>query len=66
MFLFLFLVFTDLWAIEPTGYEKRPELKAQSEILGSKIVFQYGFKDLNGDYQEWSWQDDSPQDDHRT
>lgn len=58
MFLILFLVLTDLWAIEPSGYEKRPGLKAQAEILESKIVFQYGFKDLNGEYQEWSWQDD--------
>lgn len=58
MFLILFLVFTDLWAIEPTGYEHRPDLKAQSEIVGSNIVFRYGFKDLNGAYQEWSWQDD--------
>lgn len=58
MILFLLLMLTNLRAIEPTGYEKRPELKARSEILGSQISFQYGFKDLNGAYQEWSWQDD--------
>ncbi len=58
MFFILLFVFKNLWAIEPTGYDKKPELKAQSEILGSKIVFQYGFKDLHGEYQEWSWQDD--------
>lgn len=58
MFLTLFFIFTDLWAIEPTGYVKRPDLKAQSEIIESKIVFRYGFKDLDGSNQEWSWQDD--------
>lgn len=58
MILILLFALNNLWAIEPTGYEKRPGLKAQSEIIGSQISFNYGFKDLNGAYQEWSWQDD--------
>lgn len=58
MLFILFLSFTRLWAIEPTGYDKKPQIKASSEIVGSQIYFQYGFKDLKGVYQEWSWQDD--------
>src|SRR5689334_15019506 len=57
MFLILFLV-TNLWAIEPQGYIKKPDITAKSEIVGSQIHFQYGFKDLKGEYQEWSWNDD--------
>ena len=56
--LLIFFLLTDLWAIEPTGYDSKSDLKAKSEILGSRIVFQYGFKDLNGEYKEWSWEDD--------
>lgn len=58
MFLIPLLLFTNLWAIEPTGYDKKPEVKASSEIVGAQIYFKYGFKDLKGEYQEWSWQDD--------
>lgn len=58
MFFLLLLVSTNLWAVEPTGYIKKPNLKQQSEVVGSQIYFQYGFKDLKGDYQEWSWNDD--------
>ncbi len=59
MFLIVFLLtLSRLQAIEPGGYDRKPDLKAQSEIVGSRIVFRYGFKDLNGEYQEWSWEDD--------
>lgn len=58
MLFILFLAFTNLWALEPTGYDKKSELKASAEITGSQISFQYGFKDLKGEYQEWSWSDD--------
>ncbi len=54
----LFLFILNLWAIEPTGYEKKPHLKAKVDIVGSQIFFHYGFRDLKGVYQEWSWQDD--------
>lgn len=56
--LVLLLLIQNLWALEPKGYDKKAELKAQSEISGTQISFQYGFKDLKGEYQEWSWQDD--------
>lgn len=58
MIVLLLLAFTNLWAIEPSGYSNKPELKAKSQVIGSQIFFQYGFKDLKGEYQEWSWQDD--------
>lgn len=58
MFPILFLLTTNLWAIEPTGYIKKPDITAKSEVVGSQIHFQYGFKDLKGEYQEWSWNDD--------
>lgn len=58
MFLLLFATLTNLWALQPTEYINKPELKAKTQVVGSKIFFQYGFKDLNGVYQEWSWQDD--------
>ncbi len=57
IFALLFLI-ANLRALEPTGYDKKSELKAMSEVSGSQISFQYGFKDLKGEYQEWSWQDD--------
>ncbi|MES2526692.1 MAG: hypothetical protein V4598_06375 [Bdellovibrionota bacterium] len=55
---FILLLCSNLWALEPTGYDKKSELKAASEISGSQISFQYGFKNLKGEYQEWTWQDD--------
>lgn len=55
---FLLILIHNLYAIEPTGYEKRPELRAGSEVVDAKILFHYGFKDLNGTNQEWSWEDD--------
>lgn len=58
MFLILFLSFTNLWGIEPSGYDKKPQITARSEVVGSQIFFQYGFKDLKGEYTEWSWKDD--------
>lgn len=58
MFLIVLFLFSNLWAIEPRGYVNKSDLKTKSEIVGSQIFFQYGFKDLNGAYQEWSWQDD--------
>ena len=54
----LFFFIANLFAIEPTGYERKPDLKASAEVVGSQIVFQYGFKDPRGVYKEWSWQDD--------
>lgn len=58
MYFVLFFALASAWAIEPTGYDKKAELKAQAEVVGSRILFNYGFKDLNGTYQEWSWEDD--------
>lgn len=58
MHLLLFLIVSNLWAIEPREYQKKPDIKAKSEVVGEQIFFQYGFKDLKGEYQEWSWSDD--------
>lgn len=47
-----------LLTLTPQQYSNKPELKAKSEVVGNQIFFQFGFKDLKGEYREWSWQDD--------
>lgn len=47
-----------LLTLTPQQYSNKPEIKASSQVIGDQIFFQYGFKDLKGEYQEWSWQDD--------
>ncbi|MBH48341.1 MAG: hypothetical protein CME71_09260 [Halobacteriovorax sp.] len=44
--------------IEPMEYIKKPDIKTETQIIGDKIFFSFGFKDLQGSYQEWSWSDD--------
>lgn len=47
-----------LLTLTPQQYSSKPEIKSKSEVIGSQIFFSYGFKDLKGEYIEWSWQDD--------
>ncbi len=46
------------YAIEPMEYIKKPDIKTDTQVIGDKIFFRFGFKDLQGAYQEWSWSDD--------
>lgn len=54
IFLFCNLAFT----LEPMEYAKKPDIKTSSEVIGDKIYFNFGFKDLNDSYQSWDWNDD--------
>ncbi len=58
MFFTLFLLISNVWAVEPRAYQKKPDIKSEAVVVGSQIFFKYGFKDPKGVYQEWSWQDD--------
>lgn len=60
MFLLIFLALTNLWAIEPKSYEKKKDIKTTTEVVGERIYFNFGFKDLDSAYQEWRWDDHLP------
>ena len=52
------LISSSSMAIEPMEYAKKPDITTKSEVVGDMIYFNMGFKDLNGEYQEWIWNDD--------
>jgi hypothetical protein len=58
LILLFFLSSHSLMAIEPMEYAKKPEIKTSTQVVGDKIYFSFGFRDLKGNYQEWDWNDD--------
>lgn len=58
-FFFIFSVSTSKGYSQPELYEKKPDIKTQSVRAGSKTFFTFGFKDLDGTYQEWDWSNEN-------
>lgn len=57
--IYLFPLVSSLAYSQPELYEKKPDIKTQSVKAGSKTFFTFGFKDLDGKYQEWDWSDEN-------
>lgn len=56
--IFILIYCSSVIAIEPMDYIKKPDITTSTQVVGDKIYFKFGFKDLKGIYQEWSWVDD--------